>query len=308
MTDETSPTDVPDDAFVSEELDGDHLSPICKYLGGKRDLAPFIASLIPDPIDAYIEPFMGGGAVFFELYRTGRLAKARSVDLNDLNESLIDLYETIREDPKGLSERVEKIIGEYRKAPEKVYKYVRDLWNQRDRSAAKCLFLRYTSYNGLWRENKSGGMNADFGKYPNLFIPSLERLEAVSRAFKYVNFTATRFDDVLAFLGEMARPGVALYCDSPYLQSFKEYTRHGWTQTEHVELIKICKHWADQGATVIKSHSDIPIMRELLAQHWPNAYIVETSRRDFVNRDGQGREPKSELIITNSPLAKQYLA
>lgn len=289
----------PDELDVAE-LDDTHLaSPIVKIPGGKRDLAPEIISLMPATMRSYMEPFFGGGAVFFELYRAGRLANMKDLSVNDIDTHLVEMYEAVVSDPDDLHDRLTKMHEQYVLDPERCYYHVRNLWNQRHWSPAKNIFLRMSSFNGLWRENKAGEMNASWGKRPKLSLPSLERLRAVSTALSNVYMSSGPYEDAVAFDEDFKRPGTVLYLDPPYLQGWVDYNKHGWSASQAVKLLKTAHEWSEAGAHVVVSHSDAPVFRDLLSKHWPGCHIHKTTRRNRVNRDGAGRGPVPELIVVS---------
>lgn len=288
---------VPDDLYIPDVDEVDFISPLVKCPGGKRELAARIASLMPETITHFMEPFFGGGAVFFHLYKTGRLAQAKSVDINDYDRHLIELYEDVKRDAKDVHTRMMAIAGEYAKNPEATYYHVRKLWNQRNYSAAKNLFLRYTGFNGLWRENKAGGMNTPWGKYAKPAFPSIERLEAVANAFRRVTFESEHFAHHLEFNKEQKQAGTVMYLDPPYDCDFVQYTKHGFSRMEQEALLKLCAEWSEAGARIVYSNADTPFVRDTLSKHWPKGTVESVEMKRRINSDAAKRGPVGEVLV-----------
>lgn len=280
----------------TRQLD-DLASPVLKIAGGKRDLADQICRHMPDPIVRYVEPFFGGGAVFFHLQRNRRLTNTKNVVIADIDPHLMSIYEDVRADPLGFNSQLERIHTEYLKAPEEAYYFARRLWNSGERNTTTNVFLRFGSFNGLWRENSKGEMNAPWSQRPKLALPSLGRLMAVSKALEGVEIASGDFVDVLEQHQKKTMHGTVLYVDSPYLGGWAGYNKSGWSPEQMELLIKTCQVWSDAGAFVVLSHSDVSVVRELLQKHWPSALLQHVERRNKINSDGTGRGPNPELIV-----------
>lgn len=287
------------DVDAPELDDNDLVSPIIKIPGGKRILAEKISSLIPDPIERFIEPFFGGGAVFFHLYKTGRLATTKSVHITDFDRHLMEMYEDVRFDPKELHARLEHMHAEYLKAPEACYYHVRSLWNQRHWSPAKCIFLRFGAFNGIWRENKKGEMNAPWNKKAKLALPSLERLIAVSRALRKADIAHGSFEEILAFDAEDKKAGTVVYLDPPYDCDFTQYTAAGFSRGQQETLIALASEWSAAGAHVVYSNASTDFIKSALSKYWVGAKVEEVPVIRRINSKGSGRGPVMELLISS---------
>ena len=283
--------------YVPDLDDAALISPLVKIPGGKRDLAEEICGYMPTEISSYIEPFAGGAAVYWYLVKTGRLSKAKDIVLSDLDRNLIEMYESVKVGPKDLHARLEQMHNEYVKSPEEVYYKVRELWNERHESPAKCIFLRSASFNGLWRENKQGKMNAPWSKRPKLSLPSLEKLEVCSKALQNVDLSHGDFRDTLSVNDYLKKSGTTLYCDSPYLGGWVGYQRAGWLVKDMEDLISLCADWSGHGASVVLSHSDTEVVREMLTRLWPSAKVHTTARSGRINSKGDERDPVKEIIV-----------
>jgi len=163
--------------------------PFVKWVGGKRQLIPELIKRIPKNFNNYFEPFVGGGALFFELYNLGIL-KNKKAFLFDINEELINSYLVIKHSPAQLIEKLKYFKKNHN---ETFYYQIRNL----DRSeeyhtidkitkAARFIYLNKTCFNGLYRVNKKGQFNVPIGKYKNPLIVDEENIFAVSESLQNV--------------------------------------------------------------------------------------------------------------------------
>ena len=143
------------------------VKPFTKWIGGKGQVVEQLARAVPRDFERYVEPMVGGGALFWHLAAKGRL-RDRKVLLGDDNPWLIDAYKLVRDDPNDLIEILRELAAEYAKAPEAFFYDVRDAWNADvRRDAARFLFLKKMSFNGLWRVNRKGELNMPWGHCPS---------------------------------------------------------------------------------------------------------------------------------------------
>ena len=178
--------------------------PFVKWVGGKRQLLKELVQRIPQHFGAYHEPFVGGGALFFELYRSKRISKAV---ISDMNAELIDTYIAIRD----YVEDVTGILATYPHNEDFFYNLrAEDPWEMDiPHRAARMIYLNKTCYNGLYRVNKQGKFNAPFGRYKSPTYNDPENLRAVSIALQDVDVLCTSFETVLG----RAKPGDFVYFD-----------------------------------------------------------------------------------------------
>ncbi len=266
--------------------------PVLKWAGGKRRLVPDILRRLPEQIDTYYEPFVGGGAVFFSLASQGRFRRAV---LSDRNEELVRLYKTIQArvgDVLAVLERYEHC--------EKFYYELRD----RDPTkldaperAARLIYLNKTGYNGLYRVNRSGKFNVPFGRYkkPKYYDP--EGLEAAARALqtsKIVRIVKSDFEKAC----DKAGPGDAVYFDPPYVPvsktaSFTAYDSEEFGEEGHRRLARVFGSLAERGVHVLLSNSDTPQTRKLY-ENWQVAGVKVTRP---INSNASKRGAISELLV-----------
>ncbi|TET47233.1 Dam family site-specific DNA-(adenine-N6)-methyltransferase, partial [candidate division TA06 bacterium] len=183
--------------------------PFVKWAGGKGQLLRQYESLFPSTFKSYIEPFVGGGAVFFHLFRADKLKK-KNVTLIDSNEELVNCYTAVKDDPEKL---IRMLCDSKYKNEEKAYYEIRgERPRERFRRAARTIYLNKTCFNGLYRVNRKGQFNVPFGAYKNPLICDSANLKAVSAALQNVEIVCGDFGNCLEF----AKKGDFIYFDPPY--------------------------------------------------------------------------------------------
>ena len=234
--------------------------PFLKWAGGKGQLLPELLARLPQRFRGYHEPFVGGGALFFELRALGRLEGA--IHLTDRNPPLIDTYESVCTDVDAVIRRLRR----HRNDEAEFYR-VRAQDPRRlspTARAARVIYLNRTCYNGLYRENRSGGFNVPFGRYVNPAICDAENLRAVAAALRGVRLSCTSYESVV----DRVEPGDLVYFDPPYqpvsaTSSFTAYHRDGFGAADQERLRDLCATLAARGVHVVLSNSDTPFVRRL---------------------------------------------
>ncbi|MBI2636279.1 DNA adenine methylase [Candidatus Peregrinibacteria bacterium] len=260
--------------------------PFVKWAGGKRQLLPELRKYIPTYFDRYIEPFVGGGALFFDLLPD------RAV-LNDSNDELINAYLVIRDNVDELIENLEK------------YKYCPDLYyelREQDPSrldsvslSARFIYLNKCCFNGLYRVNKAGKFNVPIGSYVNPRICDSEKLRAVSCALQDSIIECSDYKEILY---KYARKGDFIYIDPPYhpiskYSDFKRYTKEFFYEEDQCALKDIILDLKKCGCSVVASNSYCDFVLELYKDF--QIEIVETKR--YINKHAAGRNAIQEVII-----------
>jgi DNA adenine methylase len=267
--------------------------PFLKWAGGKTQLTDELMARLPASFGVYHEPFIGGGALFFKLYRVGKIEHAY---ISDLNTELVDTYRTIRD-------QVDEVIGELAQYPhDKDFYYQLRSQNPKDLDlpvrAARMIYLNKTGYNGLYRVNREGGFNVPFGRYKAPKYLDEENLRAVSKALQGIEIVCASFDAVL----DRAQAGDLVYFDPPYVPlsqtaNFTGYHSNGFSFEDQQRLRDICLKLTKRNVRVILSNSDTLIVRELYA-HQPFV-INEVQANRAINCNGNRRGKLTELIVTN---------
>ena len=270
------------------------VSPVVKWVGGKRQLIDEITPLLPKRITSYCEPFLGGGAVLFSL-------QPHRAIVNDLNGDLITVYEVIRDNVEELI----LLLSKHENNQEYFYA-IRDIDRDKDayqqlskvEKASRIIFLNKTCYNGLFRVNASGEFNSPFGYYKNPNIVNAPVLRAVN---KYFNSSNIEFynEDFADTLTRVARGGF-VYLDPPYdpvsdTASFTGYNKGGFDKNEQVRLKECCDELTKCGIKFMLSNSSTAFIRELYADY--HITIVQAKRA--INSDPTKRGSVEEVIIRN---------
>jgi len=272
------------------------VKPIIKWVGGKQQLLGQFNPYFPGTFNGYIEPFLGGGAVFFHLWNAGVLNDR--IVLLDNNEELINLYMVVRDHPHELI----RILSAHQARHSREYYYqVRSTDKQAVRldpieRAARTLYLNRTCYNGLYRVNSKGQFNVPIGRYKQPRIVFKENLLAVSSAIQNVTLEVKDFRDIL----HTAQPGDFIYFDPPYhplskSSNFTQYTADNFSMKDQQELAELYAELSDRGCLCMLSNSDTPFIRELYGQ-----FRMETVyAKRAVNSKAKGRAAIKELVVLN---------
>ena len=270
------------------------VSPVVKWVGGKRQLLEDITPLIPSRMTMYCEPFLGGGAVLFA-------RQPRKAIVNDINADLMLVYEVIRDDVEELI----RVLNTYENNAERFYE-VRDL--DRDKvsyqamskvqRASRTIYLNKTCYNGLFRVNSSGEFNTPFGYYKNPNIVNEPVLRAVS---KYLSTNDVQlFCEDFAITLQRVPKGGFVYLDPPYdpvsdTASFTGYNSGGFDKTNQIQLKQCCDELTKRGVKFLLSNSSTRFIRELYS-----TYKVSTVHaKRAINSDGSKRGAIEEVLICN---------
>jgi DNA adenine methylase len=275
-------------------------SPFVKWAGGKGQLLSQLDEHFPTIFARYVEPFVGGGAVFFHLYRQGRL-DGKEVVLIDGLEELINVYRVIQA-------RVEALIAALRdhephKLDKDYYYQVRN-WDRSDdyaqrsdvERAARFIFLNRTCYNGLYRVNRRGQFNVPFGRYRNPTICDEPPLRTVSWALQGVTLLSGDFTRCL----EHVRRGDFVYLDPPYhplteTANFTSYTPDDFGAEDQERLAELFRELDRRGCQVMLSNSATGLVRDLYAGYEQ----VEVQAIRAISSKGDRRGAIPELLVMN---------
>lgn len=268
--------------------------PILKWAGGKTQMLGDLIPKVPTSYGRYIEPFFGGGAMFFAL-------QPENAVIADSNPELINMY-------RQVADHVDDVINclkKYENTSEMFYA-VRSLeWTSlpKAEAAARMIFLNKTCFNGLYRVNKQGQFNVPFGKYKNPKICDEEGLRAASEVLKKAEIMC---GDYLMVLEHYAQPGDFIFLDPPYLpiseySDFKRYTKEQFYEEDHVELAKMIMILHERGCHVILTNSNHPLVHELYAPFTID--VIQTKRHISCN----GSTRKGEDVIVTIPPKQRTL-
>jgi len=269
--------------------------PFLKWVGGKSQLLTQFDQFFPTKIGRYVEPFVGGGAVFFHLKHRFPSMKAF---LRDNNDELINTYVAVRDYPTDLMRRLDRHLTEFLADRENYYYQVRSRHHlQKDEvveRASRMIFLNKTCFNGLWRVNSRGEFNVPIGSHKNPALYDKENILAASRALEGVHLDTKDFRDTL----DETRQGEFVYVDPPYFPvsptaSFTSYTKDDFGAEEQRELAALFAAAAERGVHLMLSNSDANFIRKLYQR-----FSVFTVRaRRMVNCDGTKRGEVNEIVV-----------
>ena len=272
-----------------------NLQPFTKWTGGKRQLLEELRSYMPETYGRYFEPFVGGGALFFDL------APEQAV-INDFNEELINAYRQIKNNP---AELINLLIKHKENNSKDYYLELRSA--DRDgrisrmtgvERAARILYMLRVDFNGLYRVNSKNQFNVPYGRYKNPKIVDVDLLYQISEYLNEndVEILQTDFAEAV----KDAQTGDFVYFDPPYIplnetSSFTSYTHEGFSYEEQVRLRNTFKELTERGVYAMLSNSSSPLVEELYKDF--NIYFVEAQRTNGAKSSSRGKI--SEIIVTN---------
>lgn len=295
--------------------------PVLKWAGGKRKLLPQLEQKFPmqltnNAINNYIEPFIGGGAVFFDITAKYKIDNAL---LCDINPELVILYNVIKNDADDLISELFVVSDEYlalnEEGRKEKYYIFRDEYNAFDkqinankynqsfvRRAALTVFLNRTCFNGLYRVNKKGRFNVPFGRYKNPKILDAENILAASSSLQVADIIQSDFSSVI----DNVTANTFIYYDPPYrpvstTSSFTSYASDDFDDEEQRRLKSVFDKAHSKGALQMLSNSDPTnyvedcFFDDLYKDY--NIGRVSASRRINSNSDGRGEI--REILVTN---------
>ena len=277
--------------------------PILKWAGGKTQMLGELMPRVPKTYGRYIEPFFGGGALFFSL-------KPENAIIADSNPELINMYLQVAHHVDDVIECLQK----YENTSEMFYE-VRSLdWQTlpKAEAAARTIYLNKTCFNGLYRVNRSGQFNTPFGKYKNPKICDIDALRLASEALRKADILC---GDYILVLEHYAQPGDFVFLDPPYLpisenSDFKRYTKEQFYEDDHVELAKMIGTLHERGCYVILTNSNHPLVHQLYEQY--KIEVIQTKRHISCHGDTRKGEdvivtipPEKKKMVKSEPLSDQ---
>ncbi|MCK5413099.1 MAG: DNA adenine methylase [Candidatus Pacebacteria bacterium] len=274
--------------------------PFVKWVGGKRQLLKQFRDMDlypPDDFDpktaTYFEPFVGGGAVFFNLL-------PKKAILSDMNLELVTTYNVIKNDVEELIKNLQKHKLENDK------EYFLKIRAQKIEKlsdtevAARFIYLNKTCFNGMYRVNRSGGFNVPFANTKNPLICDIDNLRKISLALKKTKILYHDYKKVL----QKAKKGDFVYFDPPYYpvnktSSFTSYTKEGFLEKEQEELRDVFVKLHKRGCFVMLSNSDTPFINKLYFGLDKKIKIHKVYAGRMINSDATKRGKIKEVVIIN---------
>lgn len=287
--------------------------PFVKWAGGKTQLLPEIRKHYPHRIKKYCEPFVGGGAVLFDVLQK---CHPEEVLINDVNAELINVYSHVKSNVRMLSNELICLQNQYllKSQEERKLFFIekRNSFNSLDinggkreklEKAALFIFLNKTCFNGLYRVNKKGEFNVPFNNAKNPLICDEENLKACSELLQNVQMKAGDYSDCKNFIDSET----FVYLDPPYrpltqTSAFTSYSENQFSDKEQIELGKFITEISNKGAKVLASNSD-PKNTNKEDDFFDNLYsnfeIERISASRMINSNAKKRGAISELLISN---------
>lgn len=286
--------------------------PIVKWAGGKTGLLPVLRALYPqkgENLTTYVEPFLGGGAVFFDVIR---FYSFQRIILNDSNRDLINLYCMVRDESEKLIVQLSSYQETYQASNEEQKKeqfyacrqaYNDHLGDETVDQAARFIFLNKTCYNGLFRVNSRGHFNVPAGRYAKPLICDDEGLRAASAALQKATLQTGSF----VSCEEACGAGSFVYLDPPYrpitaTAAFTAYQNGGFNDDDQRELASFVRRIAARGAQFVLSNSDPTVTKsddDFFDVLYGGFSIERVMAPRFISSKGTGRKAIRELVIHN---------
>jgi DNA adenine methylase len=267
--------------------------PVLKWAGGKRQLLPQLARYLPASYGTYIEPFVGGGALYFYL-------RPERAVLIDTNPELVNAYRVIKDDVSALIESLKKHVNDsayyygIRNADRDPIDFKK--WSDVER-ASRTIFMNRVCFNGLYRVNKKGEFNVPFGDYKDPVFCDEKNLLAVNHALQKATIVLGSFEQCLNF----AKRGDLVYLDPPYVPlsttaSFTSYTRDCFDEAAQKALFSVFQKLDRRGCKVMLSNSYCDFILDLYKD-----YRIETIMAiRAINCVGAKRGKIKETLVLNS--------
>ena len=271
------------------------VAPFVKWAGGKRQLIPQIRERMPEKYNDYYEPFVGGGAVIFDLLPVNAL-------INDINKALINTYRTICNEPDAFLKEVNRLDNDMWEDGKKYYYFIRECYNDKlMRSeydvelAALFVFINKHCFNGLYRVNGKGLFNVRYNNSRRVSIDE-DVIMATSEYLRGVTIKDGDFEQAC----KNAKKGDFVFIDSPYAPlnptSFESYTKEGFDIESHKRLAKFYDELTARGCYCMLTNHNTELINELYGNKDYKIDVVSVKR--MINSDASNRVGE-EVIICN---------
>jgi len=282
-------------------------TPFVKWAGGKSQILNRIEDILPIDYNGYVEPFVGGGAVYFWLWRMRRLSSRRPIAeerrplLCDLNKRLVNTYRAIRDESQSVMNELDTLMA--RRDRESYYQ-LRSEWKHCGNGvydAALFIYFNKMCYNGLYRVNKDQEFNVPWGKRENTPLYVRSNLVKVSEALQDCDLLVGDFEDCEPHIPE----DCLVYFDPPYhfpssTNGFTGYTSEGFDDSEQTRLAKMVHRLNEKGCKIIISNSDTPLTRKLYSRK-RGLHVERINARRVISCDPNGRGTVTEVLVRNYP-------
>ena len=272
-----------------------NISPFVKWAGGKRQLLPQIKERMPEKYNNYFEPFVGGGAVLFELLPSSAL-------INDINKALINAYRQICNVPEAFINAVNRLDTEMWEDGKKYYYSLRERFNDKLMKseydvelAALFVFINKHCFNGLYRVNGKGLFNVPYNNNRKASVDE----KAILNVSKYLQ-GVTIIDGDFEEACQEAKKGDFVFIDSPYAPlnptSFESYTKEGFDIESHKRLANLYDELTDRGCFCMLTNHNTELINELYGNKGYTIDVVSVKR--MINSDASNRVGEEVIICT----------
>lgn len=271
------------------------MSPVLKWAGGKTQLLNHIEEIMPKTYNRYYEPFIGGGALFFSV-------APKKAFINDINAQLINLYFQLKENAKVVIDIVNKLDST--SCDKEFYYNIRENYNKKISSntfdaecAALMIWINKHCFNGLYRVNGKGLFNVPYNNKINGKSIDENNIMLISSYLKTsdISINCLDFEDFCKDI----KTDDFVYFDSPYIPesdtaNFTDYTKTGFSLSDHERLAALFKRLDKIGAKLLLSNNDVPMIYDLYKDY--NIKSIDVKR--MINRNASKRIGK-EVLISN---------
>jgi len=287
--------------------------PFVKWVGGKSQLLEEIRKKYPQKIEKYCEPFVGGGAVLFDILKK---FQPKEVLINDINKELINTYLQVKNHCEELINQLNELQTQYKKLGQEDRKVL--FYEKRTRynalkvnedelenleKATLFIFLNKTCFNGLYRVNSKGLFNVPFNNAKNPLICDAQNLRSCSQVLQNVILKTGDYKECESFIDEKT----FVYIDPPYrpltqTSAFTSYSENQFLDKEQIELAQFIDNIAKKGSTILASNSDPKNSNEddnFFDNLYSNFEIERVSASRMINANPEKRGAINELLITN---------
>ena len=276
-------------------MSNSNIMPFVKWAGGKRQLLSQIKERMPEKYNNYFEPFVGGGAVTFELLPA-------NAQINDINKALINAYRRICEVPEDFIKAINRLDNEMWEDGKKYYYSLREQYNDKLMKAefdvelaALFVFINKHCFNGLYRVNGKGMFNVPYNNSRRLSIDE-DNIMSVSKYLSSVTIKEGDFEDACSD----AKKGDFVFIDSPYAPlnptSFESYTKEGFDIESHKRLSKLYDELTARGCYCMLTNHNTDLINELYGNKGYKIDVVSVKR--MINSDASNRVGE-EVVICN---------
>lgn len=276
-------------------MSNSNIAPFVKWAGGKRQLLPQIKERMPEKYNNYFEPFVGGGAVAFELLPEKAL-------INDINKALINAYKQICDAPDAFLKTVNNLDAEMWEDGKKYYYSLREHYNDKLMKAeydvelaALFVFINKHCFNGLYRVNGKGLFNVPYNNSRRVSVDD-GAIRDISKYLQGITIIDGDFEEAC----NGAKKGDFIFIDSPYAPlnptSFESYTKEGFDIESHRRLARLYDELTERGCYCMLTNHNTELINDLYGNKGYTIDVVSVKR--MINSDASNRVGE-EVIICN---------